>query len=505
MSSMQKTSGSVAVVLSLLLFPLAFVLALVLGSQQQCAAGNAGVDATAPAGPTPIVGDSLSHGAEAQLKAKMAGSTVNAVSGQPWSWGLDKVTATSGQVQAYLLDTNGGVTPAQINALLAAHPGVRFVLMTISTPLPYTAATNAAVLGAQRAHPTMVFVADWHTAVARNPRLLGSDRVHPSSAAGWQAFADVVAAAVAKASPVSHAGNAKLVAATSNIGPSKPGDHHYTQTQLQSAVAKYDPQQALALGAIAMAETSGWNWPTHNNVAGGHWYHGPWAFQDATLAGLHLDANQLDGNLDYAAKAAADLAKTGITHGKWETWPTMAAKFMPGGSAFGQAQAVSNGPVLASAQTSNCTSAVAFTGTSVKGPGGGMTGNWAPGVYQWAKLIHDKFHVTVSTYPGHQPDEVHAIDIAVGQFGNDWSDGSPGHPGNRTAVADRAMGRGQHGRSGLCLVRRPPCLDSQPAAGQAGRMASDGLRRSARPTRRIRTWITYMSASRRGSTTSAGP
>jgi murein DD-endopeptidase MepM/ murein hydrolase activator NlpD len=135
---------------------------------------------------------------------------------------------------------------------------------------------------------------------------------------------------------------------------------------MQTAIAKYDPQQAVALGAIAMAETGGTLFPSWNAVAGGHWYHGPWAFQDATLAGMHLNANQLDGNLDYAAKAAASLASTGITHGKWETWPAMAAKYMGGGVGSGSAAAV---PVANIAPAGS-----ASTDCPANAPGGGGGG-----------------------------------------------------------------------------------------------------------------------------------
>ncbi len=129
----------------------------------------------------------------------------------------------------------------------------------------------------------------------------------------------------------------------SNVGPSKPGDHRWTQSQLTAAVAKVDPQQAVALGAIAMAETSGWDFPTTNPTGE---YHSPWAIQ-AAWAGKLYDLNRLDSDLNYAAAAAAKLADSGITTAKWATWPGAAARYMPGGSLAGQAAPVAGGQMPA--------------------------------------------------------------------------------------------------------------------------------------------------------------
>src|SRR5512144_735791 len=101
----------------------------------------------------------------------------------------------------------------------------------------------------------------------------------------------------------------------------------WTQAEMEAAVARYDPQQAHVLGAIAMAETGGRLFPTTNPTGE---YHGPWAFQVASNAPRGVDMHRLDTDLNYAAQQAAILASTGITHGKWETWPAMAARFLHG-------------------------------------------------------------------------------------------------------------------------------------------------------------------------------
>lgn len=427
MSSVRGLFAGASALFALVFWPVALVLLVLFGraTPPDCADTSAATSGS----PSSIVGDSITFGARALFEHRFAGVPVTAVGGMAWGWGRDKVQASSGDVVPYLLGTNGGVKPADVESLLRAHPGVRFVLMTVSVPQPYEASTNAAVKAAASKHPQQVFVADWHAKVGSQPDLLGLDRIHPGSLAGSQAFVDLVAATVGRAGPAPAPATHLVAAGTPRGGsypPQRPGQHHYTQAQMQAAVAKYDPRQAVALGAIAMAETSGWNWPTTNPTGE---YHGPWAFQ-AAWAGKQYDLNRLDADLDYAAQAAAKLAADGITHQKWETWPDMAARFMPGGSAAGQGGAVAQS--LQPAQLVDCVStsaAVSFSGTNVKGPGGGYTGTWDPSVMPLVRMLHDRFHVAVSTYPGHDPSEGLAVDLAVGQFGDDWNDGSPGHPG----------------------------------------------------------------------------
>jgi len=307
MASVRTSAMSATLVLTLIFWPLALVMLLVVWPQQTCQAADSSTSGDASKTPLTIVGDSLTQGAQSQLQAKLTAARIIDKPGMPWSWGLGQIHPRSGDVVAYLLGTNMGATPADVGGLLSANPGVRFVLMTVSVPFGYQAATNAAVSAAAATHPGVVFVADWHAKVAADPSLVGADHVHPTSAAGWQAFADVVAAAVNTTVPP--AALTSVISAVS-AGPSKPGDHHYTQAQMQAAVAKYDPAQAVALGAIAMAETAGWDFPTTNPTGR---YHGPWAFQEASNPELNI--NLLDSSLDYAANAAADLARTGIT---WE-------------------------------------------------------------------------------------------------------------------------------------------------------------------------------------------
>jgi murein DD-endopeptidase MepM/ murein hydrolase activator NlpD len=87
----------------------------------------------------------------------------------------------------------------------------------------------------------------------------------------------------------------------------------------------------------------------------------------AAWAAAQYDLNRLDGDLDYAAQAVAKLASTGITHGKWETWPAMAAKFMGGGAGSGAAAAVPVANMAPAGSTSNdCPAQTA----SATGPGG---------------------------------------------------------------------------------------------------------------------------------------
>ena len=74
--------------------------------------------------------------------------------------------------------------------------------------------------------------------------------------------------------------------------------------------------------------------------------------------------------------------------------------------------------------------ATSFTAApTVAGPGGGVTGTWAPGVAPLVHLLAARFHITAATYAEHHPDGGHAVDLAYQQFGADWDDGAPGVAG----------------------------------------------------------------------------
>ena len=300
-----------------------------------------------------IIGDSITVMATSDLRARFPAATIEAKGAMPWSWGADRLrgmqaSGTLAPVVAVLLGTNQGVTPGQITTLVNTYPDVTLVLMTVNVPFPYQATTNAAVTTAARQHPGRVAVADWHARVAANPALLGPDHVHPLTGAGTKEFADAVAAAVDTAAPPA----AASLTADTSPGPPPP----WTQAQLTAAAANYDPGQAQALGAIAMAETGGHAFPSVNTTGV---YHGPWAFQEASNPGL--DFHRLDTDLPYAAQQAAKLASTGITHQKWETWPAMAQTYL-----HGPATGVDGATLAqAAADTTSCATSVAFSG-----PGG---------------------------------------------------------------------------------------------------------------------------------------
>jgi murein DD-endopeptidase MepM/ murein hydrolase activator NlpD len=298
-----------------------------------------------------IVGDSITVAATSDLRARFPAATIAAKGSMPWSWGADQLRrlqagGTLAPVAAVLLGTNQGITPAQITTLLTTYPNVTLVLMTVSVPFGYQTTTNAAVTAAARHHPGRILVADWHARVATNPALLGPDHIHPLTPASTQAFADTVAAAAA-------APAAPAAASDTSPGPPPP----WTQAQMTAAVAHYDPAQAQALGAIAMAETGGHAFPSVNPTGV---YHGPWAFQEASNPGL--DFHRLDTDLPYAAQHAATLAATGITHQKWETWPTLAQKYLHRPATGADGATLTH----TASDTTSCAAAAAFAA----GPGG---------------------------------------------------------------------------------------------------------------------------------------
>lgn len=301
--------------------PVALLVLLLLGPQQtSCVTGG---DSSPAAGQAPsvIVGDSLTVGAEQMFRQRYPQATIRALGGMPWSWGVNQLRAmapTSGSLVVFLMGTNGGVSAAQVEALLRSFPNVSFVLMTVSIPLAYTTSTNTVINAAAAQHHDRIQVADWHARITAQPNLLGPDHIHPASSAGVNAFVDTVAQALGPSQ------SGQLVANVRSTGSHPPP---WTQAEMEAAVARYDPQQAHVLGAIAMAETGGSQFPTTNPTGE---YHGPWAFQVASNAPRGVDMHRLDTDLNYAAQQAAILASTGITHGKWETWPAMAARFLHG-------------------------------------------------------------------------------------------------------------------------------------------------------------------------------
>jgi biotin carboxyl carrier protein len=387
MSSVPRASIALGVI-AFLFWPLAVVLLVVIG-QQSCQTGATDSGATTTAsGPPTIVGDSITVMSRAALLVKFPGADVTAKGGMDWQWGLDNMPKPSHPTLAFLMGTNGQkrgtpqVTEADLRALVTAAPGVTtLVLMTNRMPntalYSYQTDNNRLFTGAQSIVDSQtatlkrpriaVHVVDWNVQSAAHPGWMGPDGIHPTGA-GSQAIATLISQAIPAAPATSLAATSSNLAATSKPAsgpwpPVKEGSIHYSQAQMQAAIAKYDPQQAVALGAIAMAESGGTLFP-HNNSTGQ--YHSPWAMQ-AAWAAAQYDLNRLDGDLDYAAQAVAKLASTGITHGKWETWPAMAAKFMGGGAGSGAAAAVPVANMAPAGSTSNdCPAQTA----SATGPGG---------------------------------------------------------------------------------------------------------------------------------------
>jgi hypothetical protein len=111
------------------------------------------------------------------------------------------------------------------------------------------------------------------------------------------------------------AGGALGAAVGSSAGQLGPAGMHFSQGQMQAALAGagFDANMAHIFSAIGMGETGGWLFPTSNPTGR---YHGPWAFQEAWAipAGLNMDA--LDHNLNYAAQQVKVL----YDRAGWQPW-----------------------------------------------------------------------------------------------------------------------------------------------------------------------------------------
>jgi peptidoglycan/LPS O-acetylase OafA/YrhL len=138
------------------------------------------------AGSTPVlvVGDSVVLGSAAALRAAVGTSTVvDAAVGRQFSTAPAIVRAWAarnpGAVVVHL-GSNGIVYEHDVDAVVAAAGGRLVVLVNVAVPRRWQAPDNAVLAAAAARHPDRVRLVDWAGVVARDPRLLGKDRVHPA-------------------------------------------------------------------------------------------------------------------------------------------------------------------------------------------------------------------------------------------------------------------------------------------------------------------------------------
>ena len=147
------------------------------------------------------VGDSVMIDATPGLQADLPGIYVDAMVGRQMSTGVQIVQslAVEGALRHVVvvgLGTNGTVDPSQILALRQAiGPGRELILVTVYGPMSWTSEVNATLISSasQQQH---VAIADWASAIARQPGLLWGDGIHPQPSTGGVLYAQVVTAAI---------------------------------------------------------------------------------------------------------------------------------------------------------------------------------------------------------------------------------------------------------------------------------------------------------------------
>ncbi|MFD6165982.1 acyltransferase family protein [Oerskovia sp. NPDC060287] len=178
-----------------------------------------GAEAPAPAAPDPaapaappvpppgdqvtIIGDSVALASAPALTAALPGVFVDgAVSRQMKdAAGLVESVRAAGNLRPYVvvsLGTNSTIDAAMMDQVLATiGPDHTVVLVTGYADRSWVPVANAEMIGASQRFGNVV-VADWSTAIAAHPTLLGPDGVHPAGE-GTTLYASVVAAGLAQA------------------------------------------------------------------------------------------------------------------------------------------------------------------------------------------------------------------------------------------------------------------------------------------------------------------
>ncbi|AEA25139.1 putative acyltransferase [Pseudonocardia dioxanivorans CB1190] len=154
-------------------------------------------------GPVLVVGDSISLGSTAALKAALgADTTVDAEVGRQFATGVPKVRAWAARNPGPIvvdLGANGTVSAADVDAVLDAAGDRPVVLVGTCVPRVWQNSNNAILeAAAARAGSHVVFL-DWASVVrSAGAGILGTDHVHPTPA-GRTVLATAIRDALARA------------------------------------------------------------------------------------------------------------------------------------------------------------------------------------------------------------------------------------------------------------------------------------------------------------------
>ncbi len=153
-----------------------------------------------------VIGDSLTTtpGAGRKLNESFEDINLLAEIGRNWTQGLGVLNEVKNggglkEVLVFALGTNGGVTQANIDSLIAAVPNKTIILMTIYRKnVTWLESTNQVINNA--ATNPNIKVADWYALASTHPEWFGADGTHPNSN-GYTALADLIIQTVESADP----------------------------------------------------------------------------------------------------------------------------------------------------------------------------------------------------------------------------------------------------------------------------------------------------------------
>ncbi|MBN9107916.1 MAG: hypothetical protein J0I34_03955 [Pseudonocardia sp.] len=144
-------------------------------------------DRSRATGPILVVGDSISLGSTAAIKAALGpDTTVDAEVGRQFSTAPAKVRAWAARNPGPIvvdLGANGTVAAADVDAVLTAAGDRPVVLVGTFVPRAWQNPNNAILKTAAARHGSNVVFLDWAAAVrAAGAGVLGADRIHPTPA-----------------------------------------------------------------------------------------------------------------------------------------------------------------------------------------------------------------------------------------------------------------------------------------------------------------------------------
>jgi hypothetical protein len=156
-----------------------------------------------PGGPPLAIGDSVLADAVPELARE--GFEADGMVCRQMSQGLAMLEARGGTLPHLVvlaLGTNGTVTPAQIDRALAIL-GPGRVLALVTPHGSVVASTPEVIRVAAASHPGRILLLDWDALSSEHPAWFAPDGVHLAGLAGIDAFAELIAAALPYAAPVS--------------------------------------------------------------------------------------------------------------------------------------------------------------------------------------------------------------------------------------------------------------------------------------------------------------